>query len=63
MIFRHEHRGNALRTYSVKAPTGLGARLRERGEEQLLIRVIKEDGFAPVTPIHHMVNRAGILNS
>jgi len=63
MIFRHEHRDNALQTYSVKAPPGLDARLRERGEEQLSILVIEEDGFAPVTPIHHMVNRAGILNS
>jgi len=39
------------------------ARLGQLGDEQLPILVAVKDGFPPVAAIHHMINRAGILNA
>ena len=44
-------------------PTRLGARLPERFQKALPIRVIFENGFAAVAAIHDVVNRAWILDS
>jgi hypothetical protein len=55
-MIRHEDVG-------VNLPAGLAARLTQRLDEALLIRVVFEDGFAPVPAIHDVVNRARILDS
>ncbi len=44
-------------------PTRLGAGLLERFQKTTTIRVAFEDGFAAITAIHDVVNRAGILQS
>jgi hypothetical protein len=44
-------------------PIGLGTRLAHSLEEALPIRVIAEDGFAPVPVIHDVVNRACVFNA
>jgi len=41
----------------------LGAGFRRRGQQRLPVRVLAENGLAPVAPIHHVINRSGILNS
>ena len=40
-----------------------GARLGQHVNKALPIRVILEDGFAPVAAIQEVINRAGILDS
>ncbi|MEY4324848.1 MAG: hypothetical protein RIS24_1019 [Verrucomicrobiota bacterium] len=55
-MIRHEDIG-------VNLPTGLSARLAQRVDEALAIRIIHEDPFAPVTAIHHVINRTSILDS
>jgi hypothetical protein len=50
-------------TTGVNLPVGLRARLGQLGEKQLPIRVVAEDRFPPVAAIHHVINRAGILNA
>jgi hypothetical protein len=37
----------------VNLPTGLGARLAQRGDKPLAVLVIPEDLRAPVAPIHY----------
>ena len=44
-------------------PFRFDTRLGQSLKEALPIRVILEDGFTAVTPIHHMVNRPWILHS
>ena len=44
-------------------PTALAASFVQGVDEPLPIRVIAENGFAPVAPIHHVVNRTGIFHS
>jgi len=44
-------------------PIGFLARLGQRGEEQLPVPVIVEDGFPPVATVHPLINRTGILNA
>jgi len=48
-------------TIGLHLPISFRARLRQRGDKQLPIPVIVEDGFPPVATIHQVVNRAGIL--
>jgi hypothetical protein len=55
-MIRHEDIG-------VKLPARLSARLAQRVDEALAIRIIHEDQFAPVTAIHDAINRASILDS
>jgi hypothetical protein len=40
-----------------------GADLAQRREETVSIRVIREDQLAPVTAMHDVVDRVGILDS
>jgi hypothetical protein len=47
----------------VNLPARLGANLAQRLNEALAIRIIHEDQFAPVTAIHDVINRAGLLDS
>jgi hypothetical protein len=47
----------------VNLPARLGARLAQRLNEALAIRIIHEDPFAPVTAIHDVINRASTLDS
>ena len=47
----------------VNLPARLSASLAQRLNEALAIRIIHEDPFAPVTAIHDVINRAGILDS
>jgi hypothetical protein len=44
-------------------PSGFDTRLGQSLEEALPIRVILENGLAPVAAIHDVVKRAWILNS
>jgi hypothetical protein len=55
-MIRHENVG-------VNLPVRLGASLGERLDKALAIRIINEDGLAPVAAIHHVVDRAFILDS
>jgi len=45
----------AHKTKGMNLPAGLGARLTERGDETLAIFIIKEDGFAPISTIHQVI--------
>ena len=47
----------------VNLTTRPGARLAQRLDETLAIRVIHKDLLTPVAAIHEMVDRAGILDS
>jgi hypothetical protein len=53
----------AHQTKGMYLPAGFGASLAQRGEEPLPILIIAENGFPPVAAAHHMINRAGILDS
>jgi hypothetical protein len=55
-MIRHEDTG-------VNLPVRLGARLRQRLDEALAIRVVLEDRLTPVTTTHDVINRAGALDS
>ena len=44
-------------------PSRLGATLRQRFEEQRPVSVIQKNSLTPVAAIHHMINRAGKLDS
>ena len=55
-VIRHQAQGMDL-------PPGLAASLAQGTDEPLPIRDIAENGFAPVAPIHHEVNRTGIFHS
>ena len=55
-IIRHEDIG-------VNLLARLSARLSQRVDEALAIRIIHEDPFAPVTAIHDVINRTSILDS
>jgi hypothetical protein len=55
-MIRHENVG-------VNLPAGLGANLDERLDEAQAIRFVQEDWLAPVTAIHDVVDRTGILDS
>jgi hypothetical protein len=44
-------------------PSGFGASLAESFDEGVSIAVILENGFAPVAPVHDMVNGARILET
>ena len=44
-------------------PARLGANLAQRLDEPLTILIIHGDQFAPVTAIHGVINRAGLLSS
>jgi hypothetical protein len=43
-------------------PGGLPASPRQRVQEKLPIRIILEDNLAPVTPIHHVMERPRIFH-
>ena len=55
-MIRHEDVGMNL-------PTSLRARFAQRLDQTLPIRVVLEDRFAPVAPIHHMIHCPRILDS
>ena len=44
-------------------PAGLFAGLRQRLKEPVPVLVIGKDGILAVSAIHHMINRARILNA
>jgi hypothetical protein len=46
----------------VDLPIRLGANLTQGLEKPLPIRVIPEDGLAPIPAIHQVVNRAFVFN-
>jgi len=48
---------------AVNLPDRLLAGLPQRGQKQLAIEVIVEDGFAAIAATHEVVNRARILDS
>jgi hypothetical protein len=43
-------------------PVGFGAGFGEGGQKTLSVRSVMENGFAPVSAIHDVVNGPGILN-
>jgi hypothetical protein len=43
-------------------PGGLPASLRQRIQEKLPLRLILEDNLAPVTPVHHVMERPRIFH-
>jgi hypothetical protein len=45
----------------MRLPAGLTANFAQGADEPLPIRVIAENGLAPVAPIHHVVNRTGMF--
>jgi hypothetical protein len=45
----------------VDQPIGLHAGLVEGAEEQLVIHIVAEDGFASIPSIHDVVDRSGVL--
>lgn len=53
----------AQETIGLTPPIRLNASHLQRREEQLPILVIAEDRFPPVSPIHYVINRAGILKA
>jgi len=55
-MIRHEDIG-------VNLQARLSGSLAQRFDEALAIRIINEDQFEPVTAIHDVINRAGILDS
>jgi hypothetical protein len=36
--------------------------LSKRFDKTELVFIVQEDGLAPISPVHYMVNRSGILN-
>jgi len=55
-MIRHEDIG-------LDVPAGLGASLAQGLDEALPIRVVFEDGFAPIAAIQDVVDRAGIFDA
>ena len=49
-------------TIRMHLPARFDARFIERAEEPLAIFVILEDGLAPISPIHEVINRARIFH-
>ena len=47
----------------VHLPIGLDAGFAQGFEEPFPIRVVLEDRFAPVAPIHRVIDRAGIFDT
>jgi hypothetical protein len=47
---------------SESGPIGFFARLAQGAQEPASSLVAQEDGFAPIPPVHHLVNRTGTLN-
>jgi hypothetical protein len=47
----------------VNQPIGLQASLVEGAEEQLVIHIVAEDGFASIPSIHDVVNRSGVFEA
>ena len=46
----------------VNLPLRLGADFAQGGDEPLSVKVILKNPLTPIPAIHHMINRAGILN-
>jgi hypothetical protein len=44
-------------------PAGLATRLVQGGKETLAVLVVTEDVYAPVAPVQHVIDRAGVLHS
>ena len=55
-MIRHQDIGKDL-------PTGLGARLGQRQDEAIAIRIVEENRLTTVAPIHNVVDRTRILDS
>ncbi|MEI6568092.1 MAG: hypothetical protein WCR20_15550, partial [Verrucomicrobiota bacterium] len=55
--------GDSTRTHRFAATTPAEARLWQRPEKILPIDIVYEDGFVPISPADHMVNRSRILHS
>jgi hypothetical protein len=50
-------------TISLHPPERFLARALQGAEKQFVIRFPVENGFAPVTPTHHVIECSGILDS
>ena len=50
-------------TIRMNLPVGFLADFSQCGEKLLVIEIIAEDRFTAVTTVHHMVDRAGILDA
>jgi hypothetical protein len=50
-------------TICLHLPTRLGAHLAQRRHKSFLVKIIVENRLPVVTPIHQMINRAGIFNA
>ena len=44
-------------------PTTADTRLPNRFHKLLPVGIVLEDGLAAITPVHHMIERAGIFDS
>lgn len=61
--FDHQMKMIGHQTIRMHLPARFDARFTERAEEPLAIFVILEDGLAPISPIHEVINRARIFHS
>src|SRR5213596_3490295 len=61
--FQHHMKVIGHQAQGMHLPAGLAASFAQGVYEPLPIRVIPENGFAPVAPIHHVVNGTGIFHS
>jgi hypothetical protein len=53
----------AHETPGVNLPVGFFTRLAQRFQQELAVDVVHKDSLTAVSAIHHVVHRAGILNS
>ena len=63
LCFDHQMKMIGHQTIRMHLPARFDACFTERAEEPLAIFVILEDGLAPISPIHQVINRARIFDS
>ena len=61
--FHHQMKMVQHQTIGLHLPAGFAASLAERFQKTPLILVVFENRFPSITPVHHMVDRARILDS
>lgn len=61
--FHHEMEVIGHETIGMHLPSGFPTGLGQRAEEQFSIRVAPEDGLTSIPAIHHVVDRARVLDS
>ena len=62
---RHHHQMKMIvhQAIGMHLPAGLGAALAQGFQKKLAVLVILENRLPPISPVHDVINRAGILHS